>query len=329
MPLSPGIRWLILILAAGCARRPPVVQIVPHEAEARVDVSFDGQPFTSYRWDPTLKKPLLYPVRTAEGTIVTRGWPVEPRPGEPTDHPHHVGFWLSYGDVNGVDFWGNSTGLSPDQQRAKGTIVHRRIEQVRSGEQGRGALTVASEWVRPGGGTVLRERTAYAFAGAAGRRVVDRVATLEAAGEAVALQDNKEGTLGLRLTPALEHPSAQNPQGTGLYHSSEGREGGAVWGTRGRWLMLTGMVAGGPVTIALLDHPTNPGHPTYWHARTWGLFAANPLGQKALSGGKETLGFSIPAGKSARFAYRLLILSHRATPAEIEAEYQAFIVELR
>jgi hypothetical protein len=329
MPWSRGFRWPLLLIAAGCARRLPVVEVVPRQADARVDVSFDGQPFTSYRWEPSLKKPVLYPVRTAEGTIITRGWPVDPRPGDPTDHPHHLGFWLSYGDVNGVDFWGNSTGLAPAEQSAKGTIVHRRIEQIRTGQQGRGALTVTSEWVLPGGATVLREQTAYAFAGAPGRRVVDRVATLEAPGGPVALQDNKEGTLGLRLTPALEHPSEKNPTATGLYHSSEGREGGAVWGTRGRWLMLTGMVGGGPVTIAVLDHPTNPGHPTYWHARTWGLFAANPLGQKALSGGKETLGFTIPAGKSARFAYRLLVLSRRATPADVEEEYQAFIAELR
>jgi hypothetical protein len=88
--------------------------------------------------------------------------------------------------------------------------------------------------------------------------------------------------------------------------------------------MLTGTVDGGPVTLAILDHPGNPGFPTHWHARPWGLFAANPLGQKALSKGKETLDFKLPAKGSATFAYRLLILSRHARPEEIESEYKAF-----
>jgi hypothetical protein len=307
----------------------PVVQVVPHESEQRVDVLFDGQPFTSYRWAADLKKPLLYPVRSAGGAVVTRGWPVEPRPGESTDHPHHVGFWLSYGDVEGVDFWGNSTALAPAASAAKGTIVHRAIRRLETGERGRGALGVSSEWVLPGGRVALREDTDFAFTGAPGRRVVDRIATLAAAGGPVAMADTKEGTLGLRLARSLEHRSDQSPTGTGLYHSSEGREGGAVWGTRGRWLMLTGTLDGAPITIAILDHPGNPGHPTYWHARTWGLFAANPLGQKDLSGGKETLRFAVTPGRPARFAYRLLILSRRATPDDIEAEYRAFLAEVK
>jgi phage/plasmid primase-like uncharacterized protein len=88
--------------------------------------------------------------------------------------------------------------------------------------------------------------------------------------------------------------------------------------------MLTAQAAGAPITIAMLDHPKNPGFPTYWHARPWGLMAANPLGQKALSKGKDTLDFALPAGQSAQFAYRVLILAGHASAAQIEAEYQAF-----
>jgi hypothetical protein len=315
--------------AVATGAEQPVVEVVPHEAEQRVDVLVDGQPFTSYRWAPDLKKPLLYPLRAADGALVTRGWPVEPRPGEPTDHPHHIGFWLNYGDVNGVDFWGNSSALKPESAAKKGSIVHRAIRATRTGERGRGALSVTSEWMLPDGHAVLREETDYAFAGGPGRRAVDRIATLSAVAGPVTFADNKEGTLGLRLAHELEHPAEKNPTGTGNYHSSEGREGGAVWGTRGRWLMSTGTLDGRPITIAILDHPGNPGHPTYWHARTWGLFAANPLGQKALSGGKETLNFALAAGQSARFAYRLLILSRRATPDEIEAEYRTFVTDIK
>ena len=87
------------------------MQVTVKEADRRVDVTVDGQPFTAYVWPTSLKKPVLYPIRTAKGTLVTRGFPLDPRPGERVDHPHHVGLWFNYGDVNGIDFWNNSDAI--------------------------------------------------------------------------------------------------------------------------------------------------------------------------------------------------------------------------
>jgi hypothetical protein len=295
----------------------PDITVVRQDADKRVDVLFDGQPFASLRFTDDVKKPVLFPVRTARGTIITRGWPLEPRPDEATDHKHHVGYWLNYGDVNGVDFWGNSGGGGN-----KGSVQLRAVQTARGGK-GRGDVAIAADWVKPDGSVVLREATTFTFSGGRDRRVVDRATTLTAASGPVAMPDNKEGMLGLRVARALEHPGDKNPSGTGRYRSSEGIEGEAVWGTRGRWLMLTGTLDGGePVTIAIFDHPKNVGFPTYWHARPWGLFAANPLGQKVFSKGKQVLGYAIPAKGTTRFQYRLLILSRHAKPDEVEAEYQ-------
>jgi len=110
------------------------VRVVKNEASRRVDVFVDGQPFTSYIWPESLTKPVLYPLRTAQGTIVTRGFPLNPRPGERVDHPHHVGLWFDYGNVNGVDFWNSSTSLAPEQRKKMGTIVHRRITRASGGK---------------------------------------------------------------------------------------------------------------------------------------------------------------------------------------------------
>ena len=90
------------------------VEVKVNEAAKRVDVTIDGKPFTSYIWPATLKKPVLYPLRTAKGTLVTRGFPLDPRKGERVDHPHHVGMWLNHGDVNGLDFWNNSDAIKAD-----------------------------------------------------------------------------------------------------------------------------------------------------------------------------------------------------------------------
>src|SRR5213079_3228420 len=105
------------------------------------------------------------------------------------------------------------------------------------------------------------------------------------------------------------------------------RKGDAAWGTRGRWCNLSGIVGSEPVTISILDNPSNPGFPTYWHARGYGLFAANPLGQSALSNGKDTLNLALEPGKSVTFKYRVLILSGAAKPEDIERQYKAFAQE--
>jgi hypothetical protein len=305
--------------AAAAGDAVPAVSFTRDDAARRVNVLVDGQPFTTLRFSDDVKKPVLFPLRTARGGIITRGWPLEPRPDEATDHKHHVGYWLNYGDVNGVDFWGNSGGGSN-----KGSVQLRKVEAARGGK-GKGELAFAADWVMPDGSVVLREATTLTITAARDRRVVDRTTTLTAAGGPVRLPDNKEGMLGLRVARSLEHPGDKNKTGTGHYRSSEGIEGEAVWGTRARWLMLTGTLDGGePVTIAILDHPKNAGFPTYWHARPWGLFAANPLGQKVFSKGKQVLGYAIPAKQSARLQYRLLILSRHVEPQDIEAEYRSW-----
>src|SRR6266498_752763 len=122
------------------------VAVVPREALRRVDITIDGKPFTSYIYPTTLKKPTLYPLRAASGTVVTRGWPLEPRPGERVDHPHQVGLWFNHGDVNGLDFWNNSDAISAARADKMGTIVHRAVRHVQSG-QGEGTLEVTTEWV--------------------------------------------------------------------------------------------------------------------------------------------------------------------------------------
>jgi Family of unknown function (DUF6807) len=327
-------------------QREQGVRLVKNEASRRVDVFVDGQPFCSYVWPERLKTPVLYPLRTAQGTVVTRGFPLEPRPGERVDHPHHAGFWLNYGNVNGVDFWNSSTFLPPEQQRKMGMIVHRRIVRTANGKD-HGELEVELDWIMPDAQPILRETTTFVFRGDQNARIVDRFTTLTALDKRVVFHDDKEGMLGLRVRRELEQPSNEpliftdasgrpttvkaldNTGVTGLYRSSEGRTGDAVWSTRGRWTMLTGRVNQEDITVAVLDNPKNIGFPTYWHARGYGLFSANPLGQEVFSGGKEKLNFTLEPKQSVTFRYRLLILSGQHTAEQIEAQYQRFVSEIK
>jgi len=339
---------VLAMASAGQGGGEKGVRLVRDDAKQRVDVFVDGQPFTAYIYPAAGKKPVLFPIRSAKGTPVTRGFPLEPRPGERVDHPHHIGLWFNYGDVNGTDFWNNSDAVKPEERPKFGTIVHKAVMAVRSGAD-RGELEADMDWVLADGKgpVILKEHTLFVFRGGPAWRSVDRITRLQAQGERVALTDNKEGVLGLRVARQLEIPAKgpgvftdasgratkvpamDNTGVNGDYLTSEGKTGDAVWGTRGRWCTLSAKIGDEPVTIAILDHPGNPGFPTYWHARGYGLFAANPLGQKALSNGKDELNFALDPGKSVTFRHRILILSEPAGADRAEAAYKEFIEAYR
>jgi hypothetical protein len=317
------------------------VTVTPNEGARRVDIAIGGKPFTSYIWPERVKKPVLDPIRSARGTPVTRGWPLNPRPGERVDHPHHVGLWFNYESVNGIDFWNNSDALKPEDAPKMGTILHRRIVSAKSGAD-RGELVTESDWVLPGGKTLMHERTQFIFSGDATTRTIERVATLTALDERVVFADAKDGMLGMRVARQLEQPSNEplvftdiagrvtnvpamdNTGVTGQYTSSEGKTGDAVWATRGRWTMLAGAIGDEAVTVAIVDHPSNPGFPTYWHARGYGLFAANPLGQKIFSEGRETMNFTLQPRATATFRYRVVVIEGKASADRLNQEFNAF-----
>lgn len=322
------------------------VRVVANEPAHRADVFVDGKPFTSYVWPDTVKKPVLNPLRTARGTIITRGYPMEPRPGERVDHPHHVGLWFNYGDVNGLDFWNNSDAIKPADRHKYGTIRHSKVKRI-TNDKDRGELEVEMEWLTPQGKPILLEETTFRFQAGPNERVIDRIAKLTALDERVVFKDNKEGVLGLRVARQLEQPSDKpelftdqsgkvtsvpkmdNTGVTGRYQSSEALSGDDVWGTRGRWVMLTGKIGQEDITIAILDHTSNPGFPTYWHARGYGLFAANPLGQEVFSNGKQKLNFTLEPNSSATFRYRIVILSGKTSRDDMESQYRRFVGEVK
>ncbi|WP_423227969.1 PmoA family protein [Sabulibacter ruber] len=315
--------------------------LTENKQEKRVDVTVEGKPFTSYVYPDVLKKPVLYPIRTARGNFITRGWPMDPRPGERVDHPHHVGLWFNFGDVNGHDFWNNSNDTG-SHKGPFGTIRHTRVNKMTNGDA-KAELEVSSEWQKPDGTALIKEDTKYVFCGEGDTRIIDRITTLTALKEDVLFKDNKEGVIAIRLARELEHPSTKpevftdasgkatpvpvmNNEGvTGNYRSSEGKNGDDVWGTRGKWVNLTGVVGNEPVSVVLMDNPQNIGFPTYWHARGYGLFAANPFGQKVMSDGKEELNYKLPAGKSVTFRHRVVIQSGSSlTDEQVNAQYQKF-----
>lgn len=315
----------------------PRVTFTNDTINKKVDVNINGQHFTSYVYDGQTPKPILYPIMTKSGKTVTRGFPFVPRPNERTDHPHHAGLWLNYGDVNGLDFWNNSYAIPAEEKHKYGTIYHQEILGMDEKEE---KLEIKAVWRTPDNVDLLEETTRFIFSEEGNTRIIDRTTTLKALQE-VSLKDNKEGMLGMRMTRELELPSDKpaeytdaegnitevkvlNNEGVnGNYIGSEGSTGGDVWGTRNDWVKLEGNINDEAVSVTIIDHKKNVGYPTYWHARGYGLFAANPLGQAVFSEGKETLDFKLKQGESTTFKYRILV--HNGSALSKEAIHQSFL----
>lgn len=318
-----------------------MVSLAVDSAAGQVNVTVDGKEFTAWLYRGGLFKPSLYPIITADGRRVTRGFPLQMQPGDRVDHPHHVGAWFNYGNVNGIDFWGHSD--SSDVTKGKfGVIVQRSIGKVESGP-GVGRLDVSLEWLGPEGEPVLKESDRLFFRAEPGLRCIDRLITLTPSAGKVDFPDTKEGMFALRVVNALEEPSTEpvkyvdehggvtevspaDNTADGEYLTSEGLVGEKqVWGTRAKWCILRGALENRPVTVAIFDHPGNVGFPTHWHARGYGLFSANPLGWKDFTQGKETMNFSLAPGETGVFRYRILVSDERLEAAQADSLYNIWL----
>jgi hypothetical protein len=329
-----------LLLMVSCAGEDQIEFRVEEDMQ-QVEVLIDGDLFTSYIYPPQIKKPVLWPVISQEGIALTRSYPMVIKEGDRTDHPHHVGVWFNYGDVNGLDFWNNSEARAPEDRHMYGSIRHLSVEKAEGGA-GSAELSTRSEWITPDDKVLLSEETNFHFIVEDQVRIIDRTAILEAMVDTVWFRDNKEGMFAIRVARELELPSegetkvmdvhgnitvvesSENRSVNGNYRSAEGIEGSEVWGSRCRWMKLHGKINGEEVSLVIIDHPSNPGYPTYWHARGYGLFAANTLGQKVFSNGSQELNFHLTRGEVVTFRYRLVVASMDLGDAQINQLADAF-----
>jgi hypothetical protein len=309
-----------MVVSIALAQQSESVKLVKDDAARKVSIFIGNKPFTTFMYPENLEKPVLYPVQTAGGTVVTRGYP--PFPGEPTDHPHHIGIWFNYESVNGLDFWNNSSAIAPEKKNHYGWIKTDKITEATSGKVG--TLGYHANWTNQNNDVLLEENTRFVFNGYGHLRIIDRTTTLTASTE-VLLKDVKDGLLGMRVTRALQIPATKDQKFTddkgnvtivkanegnienGTYLTSEGRQGDSAWSTRARWCKMYGKVGKDSISIVIIDHPQNINYPTFWHARGYGLFAANPLGESVFTNGKSARNLQLKKGESVTFRYRIVI----------------------
>jgi hypothetical protein len=289
--------------------------------DKKTEVFVDGKLFTSFIYPDDMEKQALYPILSASGKLITRGYPLHPRPFERTDHPHHIGLWLNFGDVNGLDFWNNSFAVKPEDKAKYGTI---KFKKIISEDPKQGKLVASSDWVDISGNVLLNEETTYIFSGEENLRSIERITKLTAA-KRVIFTENKEGLLGLRVDRAFEEPATKpekfldangivtevpvlnNDGVNGVYRNAEGIKGADVWGKRSPWVALRAEKEGEVITIVILDHAQNPNYPAWSHARGYGLFASNNLGGRAFDKNATPVKLELKPGEEIVFKHKVVI----------------------
>lgn len=298
------------------------VELIKDLKAKKIDVLIGNKLFTSFLYSDNLEKPFLYPVLTVNQTDVTRGFPLHPKAGDPIDHPHQLGIWFNYENVNGLDFWNNSYAIPKEKKDKYGWIKTDKIIETKSGTKG--SLTYHATWNNQNNDVLLEEITNFEFSATGNSRIIDRTTTLKAATDVI-FNDVKDGLLGMRLAHELQIPTHQDQKlsdhkgnvtvvkgatdkiANGDYLSSEGKLGDAVWSTRASWCKVFGKMGADSVSVTIIDHPKNINYPTYWHARGYGLFAANPLGEKVFSNGEKTTNLKLKKGEKVTFKYRIVV----------------------
>ena len=296
-----------------------------------INVLVGGRPFTAYYFGPEAPKPYLHPLRSAQGTVVTRGFPMRRDiPGESIDHPHHRAMFFAHGDINGIDFWdeGQATGKTTttvqgvnyaDTGLPKGRTVFSKLLAMRAGPES-GTISARFRLVGPAGQSIAEQTQTYVFRGDELTRIIDCEFVIKALDVPVKMGDTKEGTFAVRVVKALEAPAVDMLNSEGAV----GEKG--IWGKRARWVDYSGTVEGDKLGIAIFDNPRNPKHPTYWHARGYGLFAVNPFGERDFYNDKTRDGsLTIPPGQTLTFHYRVLIHHGDAVEARVEEGYARYV----
>jgi len=285
------------------------------EADNKLRVEIDGKLFTEYNYQD-VPRPFFYPVIGPTGVNVTRNWPMKDiNKDEERDHVHHKSLWFTHGAVNGQDFWGEGSG--------SGKVVHDGFVKVESGAKA-GVIESKDKWVAKDGAVVCTDTRTHRFYPtlADGGQMMDFEITIQASQGKVVLGDTKEGSMAIRLAPTMQ---VEGKVAKGHIINSEGIKEGDAWGKRAAWCDCYGPVEDKVVGVAIFDHPTNPKHPTWWHVRTYGLFAANPFGEHDFEKKPAGVGdITIEAGKSLTFKYRLYFHNGDAEQGQVAKYYRAY-----
>ncbi|MCB1226407.1 MAG: PmoA family protein [Verrucomicrobiales bacterium] len=276
--------------------------------------------------------PYLWPIYGPGQKSMTRAYPMRTVEGEQHDHPHHRGLCFGHEDIAGTDTWAEEAtfaeqmkGKNADKAKERlahlGEIKHRAFEKMES--DGKTATLIAlSDYLDHAGKKQLEERRTMIFSLDGDARIIDVDIELIASEGPVVSADKKDAGLSIRVPTSMAVDTGLG----GRLINSEGQTDKDAWAKRAKWCDYSGPVDGETVGVAMLNHPASFRYPTYWHARTYGLFTANPFGLHSLNDNEPDGAVTIEPAQPLRLFHRFYF--HRGTEkdADIEAAWKAYSV---
>jgi len=302
------------------------VKLADLNGSVRVEV--DGKLFTAYNYSQA-DKPFCYPILQADGTSMTRDYPMKSATDEEHDHPWHRSLWFAHSIVNGVDFWNEGNGDAGKSPSKKGKIIQEGSPQISENR-----LTSHDRWVDPSGTLICTDDRTLTFSATSSGRFIDVSVTLHApADKALTMGDNKDGTMAIRLAEwmTMQHKvKGVMLGGEGHIVTATGKRDQKAWGTRSDWCDYHANHNGVTYGVAIFDSSTNYKHPTYWMARDYGLFGANPFGKHDYENLKDVHAgdLTIPAGASLTLNYRFFFHLGDEQEAHVADQYTLYIKNL-
>ena len=295
------------------AANPATGEITAKRTEKGVVVQIDGKPFAEYLTQSGTK-PVLWPIIGPTGKPITRAHPMGEGPGEKKDHVHHRSMWFTHGSVNGMSFWHEKGKKSP-------TIKHREFVKVQGGKCA--VIVTRNDWLGPDGKKQCEDERTLRFWADGDARWIDFDITVTASEGPVTFGDTKEGTMGVRVAGTMKVDARKG----GKIVNSNGQTDKDAWGKQAPWVDYHGPVDGQTVGVAILNHPSSFRYPTYWHVRTYGLFAANPFGLHDFKGKGHNGSYTLPAGKTMALRYRVLLHRGDQKQGKVAEAFAAYAKE--
>ena len=311
-----------LVFLAACPFA--LADVTVTEKAGAVAIAVDGKLVTEYHFGDA-PHVYYYPFIGPGGVKMTRDYPMAKTEGEETDHPHHRSIWFSHGDVNGVDFWSEPESHKTPPKQAPGKIEHDGVVKAEGGKES-GVLETKQKWTAPDGSVPVRSTQVFrVYSGPATERVVDFEITLTAGDKDVVFGDTKEGTAAIRIAESMRLKQPKAP-GLGRIINSEGDADGKAWGQKAKWVTMSGPIGEKTYSITMMDHPSNLRHATRWHARDYGLFAANPFcaAEMDKTAAKGSGAYTLKAGQSFTLKYRMAFTEGDAAAAKAAERFAAW-----
>jgi len=251
-------------------------------------------------------RPYFHPLSLTDGTELTRL--------RPADHPWHRALWFSWKHIDGLNYW------DPELPDGQTEVIDVKITL---GTDYSAHIEMSLSYHPANTPAVLTEQRTLDVSAPDenGCYYIDWLSIFTAGGNDVLLgrtpipgeQNGKSygGYAGLSLRMAENTKDWQ-------FLSSEGPFKPETRGRRARWVDFSGETVQGEFAgVAILDHPDNLRHPSpWWLGRSITYFSPAVLFHEP---------YTLPAGKSLKLRYRILIHTDNADKDMLEDNWKAFI----